>query len=130
MAAASTRCAAAVPMRKESPVVMFRIPTLVAAAPPRPARQARPRWIALAAAVAATAISTGTTAPPASGQILPGVVPPVTPTVTPTPGQLLELVGGVSRGKLGMIEEEGYICFRAIHRIPPGMSWVCVPPLQ
>jgi hypothetical protein len=98
------------------------------AVPCGPPAAPQPRRGALIAIVATAAAITsgGSAATSASAQIIS--LPP-TP-VTQTAPQLLELTGGVSPQKLRMIEEEGYLCFMAFHRVPPGISWVCVPPLQ
>lgn len=89
----------------------------------------RRRALVTLAAVAASVTTTAST-PPAVAQTLTSPTASVsTSPLDPTLNQLLELTGGVSRGKLKMIEEEGYLCFLAFHPIPPGISWVCLPPL-
>jgi hypothetical protein len=88
-------------------------------------RRRRGGLIALVAA-AATSITTASVPSAASAQILP----PVDPSLTGATAQLLELAGGIGPRKLRMIEEEGYLCFMVFHRVPSGISWVCIPPLQ
>jgi hypothetical protein len=97
-----------------------------AAPPAGPAPGPRRRGALIAIVAAAAAITTGGSATtPASAQILS----PDTTTLTLPLTQLLDLPR-VSPQKLKMIEEEGYLCFMAFHRVPPGISWVCVPPVQ
>lgn len=47
--------------------------------------------------------------------------------VDQTVAQILEFPGGLSRGLVQMIEEEGFLCVMAFHPVPAGMSWVCTP---